>query len=211
VAPIFFVVSAAWAADGVREINQASVSGNVTTLHVIRDPGSYRLTSDLVAPSGQRGITIDADGEVTLDLNGFTLSSLSAPGSGPYHGVLSGSSHNIEIRNGTIRGFPGSGIYLVSGALENGTEGIRIEGTTNAGSIVRGCTASRNLVSGILVLGAHSMVTDNVAAANGSYGLQLAADVGYADNVVGGNGLSQISGGDAIGCNLVGGTPVCPP
>jgi hypothetical protein len=76
-------VSAAWAADGVREINQASVSGNVSTLHVIRDPGSYRLTGDLVAPSGKYGINVDADGEVTLDLNGFTLSSLSAPGSGP--------------------------------------------------------------------------------------------------------------------------------
>ena len=40
--------------------------------YVISNSGSYYLTSNLTAAAGQNGITVNAD-DVTIDLNGFTL------------------------------------------------------------------------------------------------------------------------------------------
>ena len=77
--------------------------------------------------------------------------------------------------------------------------------------LVRGCTAWSNGSTGILLLGAGSLVIGNVARANGAEGIFLAADNGYAENVATGNVGADISGGDAIGCNLIGAATVCPP
>ncbi len=64
-------------------------------------PGSYYLTTNLTVSSGD-AITIAASG-VTLDLNGFTLSSTANPAAG--YGVrLNGSLSDITIANGHIRG-----------------------------------------------------------------------------------------------------------
>jgi len=64
-------------------------------------PGSYYLTTNLTVSSGD-AIIIAASG-VTLDLNGFTLSSTANPAAG--YGVrLNGSLSDITIANGHIRG-----------------------------------------------------------------------------------------------------------
>jgi hypothetical protein len=77
----------------------------------ITQPGSYYLTTNLTV-SGGNAITI-ATNDVTLDLNGFTISSTTNPASG-IGILLSGSLRNITIQNGFIRGGVtnnGSGVF----------------------------------------------------------------------------------------------------
>ena len=78
--PALFIAvgSPALASDGVIEINQAKAlaggvtAGDTATFPVtISEPGSYILTSDLMTSGPMIDITV---GNVTLDLNGFTLS-----------------------------------------------------------------------------------------------------------------------------------------
>lgn len=67
----------------------------------INQPGSYYLTGNVAVDSGD-AITVAASA-VTLDLNGFTISSTASPAAGI--GVLiSGAPRNVAIHNGHIRG-----------------------------------------------------------------------------------------------------------
>jgi hypothetical protein len=65
----------------------------------ISAPGSYYLTKNLSVTSGN-GITINS-GDVSVDLNGFTISSSEATPAGT--GILI-NGNNVSIRNGTVRG-----------------------------------------------------------------------------------------------------------
>jgi len=67
----------------------------------ISQPGSYYLTTNLTV-SGGDAITIATNG-VTLDLNGFTISSTANPASG-VGVVINGGLRNIVIANGIIAG-----------------------------------------------------------------------------------------------------------
>ena len=82
----------------------------------ITQPGSYYLTTNVTVGSGD-AITITAN-NVTLDLNGFTISS-TAPVASTDNGILlSGSRTNIAIRNGHISSGVtnnGAGVYSGSG------------------------------------------------------------------------------------------------
>jgi len=71
-----------------------------TTPVGISVPGSYYLTANIMVTSGGNGITINAS-QVTLDLNGFTVSSTTTASSGISLG--SGLS-DITILNGHIKG-----------------------------------------------------------------------------------------------------------
>ncbi len=64
-------VPALWAADGVIEINQATVEANGGFPYVISEPGSYKLTGHL-SVLNTTAIEVRAD-DVTLDLNGFAI------------------------------------------------------------------------------------------------------------------------------------------
>jgi hypothetical protein len=78
---------------------------------IIKQPGSYYLTTNLTV-SGGDAITITTN-DVTLDLNGFTISSTANPASG-IGILLSGRLRNITIQNGFIRGGVtnnGSGVF----------------------------------------------------------------------------------------------------
>jgi hypothetical protein len=77
----------------------------------IGQPGSYYLTTNLTIDSGN-AITI-ATNSVTLDFNGFTISS-TAPSPTGYAILLNGGLRNITIANGFIQGGVtnnGSGVY----------------------------------------------------------------------------------------------------
>jgi hypothetical protein len=204
------------AGEGVREINQVSASGGPAELHIISAPGSYRLTGDLVVPAGLDGIRIDVS-DVTLDLNGFTISSQGTGGLA-VHGITGATLTNVEIRNGTIRGFPTSGVHLPSGLMHrvidvrvigNGNFGINMIGNDSfGGHLIRGCMAFGN-GTGMRVEPPGSLVVDSVARGNQFGGLQLGS-VGYARNTLSGNG-TDLAGGVSLGCNLIGGSQVCPP
>jgi parallel beta helix pectate lyase-like protein len=211
------------AVDGVVEINQARVAaGGITTGDFggfpasITERGSYRLTSDLMVPSGSDGIVIGSD-DVTLDLNGFNV--LSA-GGGNADGISIASQKNVEVRNGTVRGFSRSGIFtnnttlyirvLNVRAIGNAIFGIDLQGQANT---VDGCTALNNN-TGIRAFEG-SLIVNSVARGNTSYGLYPVGNSGYRSNVLtgnnGGDANPQVGGGGLqLGSNVCGTDLVCP-
>jgi hypothetical protein len=89
-----------------------TLPGAAGELHVINLPGSYYLTTNIVAPNGFNAIRIYTN-NVTIDLNGFTMS-------GPSNGLAivtgAGGLSGIRVRNGRLAGWH-SGINLsASGA-----------------------------------------------------------------------------------------------
>ena len=210
------------AVDGVIEINQAkALVGGITAGDGpnypvrINEPGSYRLTSDLVVSSGIDGVEINAD-NVTLDLNGFTI--FGSGEVGLNDGISIIASDNAEVRNGTVRGFLRHGVFSLTGtrsralgvrAIGNNANGLNLEGT----ALVDGCVALDNGIFGIRV-GAGSLVINSVARSNTDIGLALSSPSGYRSNVLtennGGNANPQTGGGIEIGTNVCGLNTTCP-
>jgi hypothetical protein len=145
----------------------AITSSNAVT---ISSPGSYYLTTNMtVATSHVISITVSG---VTLDLNGFTLSSTAASPSG--NGILLASGlSDITILNGHIT----SGVTY-SGGTYSGTGllgGINFNGTAPFNVRVSGLSVSGVLDSGIL-LGGNSTVVDSCTVNTvGSFGIEASS------------------------------------
>src|SRR4051812_45522951 len=74
----------------------------------IVNPGSYYFTGNLIGLTNTAGIAIYS-GNVTLDLNGFTLKG--GGGATFYDGIAIGGNYtNITIRNGAVTGWGGIGL-----------------------------------------------------------------------------------------------------
>ncbi len=104
----------------------------------ITAPGSYYLAGNLAVTSGD-GIVISAS-NVTLDLNGFTVSSTASPASG--NGVTLGNNLlGIHIRNGHLQGTTTyNGTDFTGGGFSNG---VKVDG------LARGCRVSALSVTGV--------------------------------------------------------------
>lgn len=127
------------------------VAGGVAA--TISQPGSYYLTGNITVGSGN-GITITAN-HVSLDLNGFTISSTANPPSGT--GILLASSlTNISICNGFI-----FGMVTNNGAAAYGGKGFA-NGVSYTGSQPVDACVSDLSVSGVT-----------------GYGINLNSNVGY--------------------------------
>ena len=86
------------------ELNDDTAPGNATYRHVITEPGSYVLAGNIDA-GAQSGILIDSD-NVTIDLNGFTLSGTGQAGIDvPDAQFEFIEFRGITVRNGRIVGF----------------------------------------------------------------------------------------------------------
>src|SRR3954453_1870412 len=92
------------AADGEILINQAKVNaGGITPGDTagfpatLSRPGRYKLSGNLAVPSGGLGIQVTAN-EVTIDLNGFTITS-NPPGQA-LTGVFSSFTDGTRVLNG---------------------------------------------------------------------------------------------------------------
>lgn len=212
----------AHAVDGVIEINQSrALAGGITAGDgpnypvILNDSGSYRLTSNLTAALNNDGIVVNAN-DVTIDLNGFTIT---GGGGLIADGISIPGFKNVEIRNGTIRGFTRNGIFTnintqyirVIGvtAIGNVFSGIDLQGQ---GNIIDGCTVLNN-ASGMRVFEG-SLVINSVARGNTSFGLSLVGGSGYRSNVLtgnnGGDANAQVSGGFQLGSNVCGTDLTCP-
>ncbi len=114
----------------------------------ISTPGSYYLTKSLSVASGD-GIRISVS-NVTLDLNGFTLSSSASSATGVAISILFGSS-NIKVGNGKIS----SGVVESGGAYSGGgfQDGISVNVTSSARIVVRDMIITGVLSNGIRVNG----------------------------------------------------------
>jgi hypothetical protein len=161
---------------------------NTTSLVTISQPGSYYLTQNLTVTTGD-AIDIAAD-EVTLDLNGFTISSTaaSATGTAIYLAKASGNT-DITILNGHIKSgvtntsagvFGGSGfingIYFntgnpsnirVSDVSVNGCLGYGIGLGYNNSTVVDSCSVKIAGAIGIYT----DVVTRSTAMACGDRGI----------------------------------------
>jgi hypothetical protein len=139
-----------------------------TAPFTISQPGSYYLTTNLTV-SGGDAITIATNG-VTLDLNGFTISSTANPASGTAV-LIGGGPQDITIQNGHIRGgvtndgsgvFNGPGFWYGIYYSGSGLQNVRVSGVS-----VSGC-----LYAGIYVDdGASTTVENCVVRTVGSWGI----------------------------------------
>jgi hypothetical protein len=145
---------------------------------VINQSGSYYLTGNIAITSGD-AIQMSADG-VTLDLNGFTISSSAGTADGTAIKVVSGS--NITIRNGFISGtttvngstFSGGGFSagisdIVTGSTNVTVEGISVHGISGDGidlagtGTVRSCRTTITKLRGIRA----ELITNSTAETSG--------------------------------------------
>jgi hypothetical protein len=159
----------------------------------ITQSGSYYLTTNLNVSSGD-AIDINA-GDVTLDLNGFTISSTAPSATG--NAVNISSRTNITIVNGHIRGGVTNNI---SGVFGGGGFGSGIYASGSAYNLrVSGVTVSGCLFYGIFLFTGYSTVIESCSVQNiGSYGLfadtishSTAINVG--DYAISGNTVSDCS------------------
>lgn len=130
--------------DQVEPRKPIPASAAPTTVFAITQSGSYYLTGD--RKCSETGIEVIAD-DVTLDLCGYTLTGPSVADSS---GVSILMHKNVQVRNGTIRGFT-RGIFA-SGACQN-LQAIELRAMSNralgiyfAGTnhVVKDCTVSGN-------------------------------------------------------------------
>jgi hypothetical protein len=164
---------------------------------VITTGGSYYLTTNLVGVTSQDGITVQAD-NVTLDLNGFSLTGVAGSHSGL---VVSGAHNNLSVHNGVVQGWASKGIDAAGagdshfsdlrvannagGGMQlgsfdrasrcivagNGSVGVSV----GTGSTVEGCTVCANVGDGIFV-GSSCYVENNVCNTNTLAGIRVSGD-----------------------------------
>lgn len=128
-------IPAAHATDGVIEINQArALAGGITAGDTagypvtISQAGSYRLTSNLIQSDPNVNVIDITHDNVTVDLNGFTISgsnvctlsadawpgkTISCNGMGAGYGVYAAAHANVSVVNGNINGM-GAGCIRIS-------------------------------------------------------------------------------------------------
>jgi hypothetical protein len=171
----------------------------------LTEPGSYYVTGDLVA-DGVGGIIVDAD-DVTIDLMGFGLE-----GTGVGEGILMNGRRNVEIRNGTVRGFENGVRDTTEVAAAQGYRMIDLRVTDHVGigiwltfadTLVENCIADNNGLTGILV-GDGSTVVVSAASNNGQSGITAGDGSALSGNTTNGNGLSGVTGG--AGSTITGNT-----
>ena len=153
-----------------------SLGGSANAKYVIKQPGSYYLTGDVVVlATNEHGIAVEVN-DVTINLKGY---SLIGPGPGTSYGVYMDGRRNVEVCNGTVRRFGRSGIYEADGiygrnhrvvnvrALSNGWLGIQL---SSEGNLVQDCTSAGNGSTGVFG-GYASTLTGNTVYENQGYGV----------------------------------------
>jgi Right handed beta helix region len=208
VATIALAVYPAGAVDGEILIDQAAVNaGGITPGDgagfpaFINRSGRYKLSGNLRVPADQDGIQVFAN-DVTIDLNGFTISSdrLGEARGGVY--VTDGD--RVRIINGTITGFGGFGVHLYGGEFAV-VENIRFvsAGGPFWGAIYSGRQARirnntiTNSSAGIVdCLGC--LIERNIITGSAFYGVEISGGV-VVGNLIVGNTLDGLSG---VGSNF---------
>lgn len=214
ITPVFL-----YAVDGQVLINQATVNATGGFPYVISQPGSYKLSGNLVVPDINTTAIRIATDFVTIDLGGFSIIGPNncAGGTcprGPGSGIetLQGKVYfNITIRNGTIQGMGLSGISLYGDSImveyvharSNGFDGIflarfDLSGTPGVLTTVQYCDAELNS-SGITA--EEGRISHSNASRNRFSGIRI--DRGAVDyNIVSGNAIFGLFGSPAYVGNV---------
>jgi hypothetical protein len=174
-------------------IDIATVAGNASYHHVITSSGSYYLSDNLITTKIS-GIYVGAS-NVTIDLNGFSISKALGTGAGVF---VTSLSDGLTIRNGSFSGFSNAihfnpDPYLSSGGVvENlsiskaagycvyGGISMRISDCTfynntgsyallvNNGCEISDCVAYSNVVIGVIYCGTGATISDSILYDNKS-------------------------------------------
>lgn len=207
-------------APSMKTLDQIEARTPIESLpYTISTPGSYYFTRNLqfTATSGD-AVSITSP-NVTLDLNGFTLSSTPAvTGRGIF---VTGGLNNVTIRNGNIAGSStvhptniagfDNGIYanasggIPFGAFRNLTvenmqvSGCRTWGIVSYYSIVTNCTVAANGTDGLSA--SDSVITGCIAKFNGGHGI-FGSPIVITNSVATSNGRDGIitNSGSITGC-----------
>jgi hypothetical protein len=164
--------------------------------------GSYELDSDLVVSAHNTdALQIFAD-NVTLNLNGFTISGPWVAGDGfPFGTGVYSPNSNITIRNGKVTGFP-QGIFLKGSAefvevvtVTGNNYGIDSWGDS---TFIDRATATKNGL-GIVLYGS-GMITNSLVTANG-VGIYFGVAGGYGGDTIITNS-TDVTGGTSMGTNV---------
>ncbi len=156
-----------YAQNGIVQINQSTVAasgGNRATNgfpYIINQPGSYQLTGNLLVPAGVNGIGFAAS-NVTLDLNGFTITLLGLSTAGLY---AIGSPSMISVRNGSIVLPAESANAAVNFQTIAGINAQDLMITSNSGiSILVGPNSivRHNIATGLISVTCPGVVVENV-------------------------------------------------
>ncbi len=141
-------------------ITASTTPGDLGSLFIITQPGSYYLTGSVAA--SVNGITVNTN-DVTVDLRGFTLS---GDGGGGDLGINVNQHNRVTIRQGTIRNF-GYGVFITVTGTNILIEDVFAQGCVNNGfnlhgsdGTVRHCRASGNNVGFNLVNGFRNVLGD---------------------------------------------------
>jgi hypothetical protein len=218
---LFAIATSAHATDGVIEINHArALAGGITLGDnmgypvTISRPGSYRLTSNLSQPDANTNvINITAD-NVTLDLNGFTISGtnvcsvtgsfpnwgMSCPGAGTGVGVSAPGHGGVSVVNGNITGMGSACIHMAGMNLTSSPQAQRVDNVhvshcgdagiqLNDGSNGSVAHSSANYCWGEGIVA--NKAFDNTATENSGNGLRLLGGVARGNNLSNnqGNGI----------------------
>ncbi len=191
-------------------INAANTPGDndaTPSLYKITQPGSYYLTVNATGVAGKIGVEIAAN-DVTIDLGGFALQGV--PGS--LAGIRDTAMvSGLTVRNGTVRGWGGSGIEAVNAtsccvesvtAFSNTYGGVAVGET----AVITGCTARSNGSAGIRC-GAGSTMTGCAASGNGTDGIvayEGSSFSGCAATNNGSEGFSCGGTGSFVNCSAYG-------
>jgi len=149
--------------------------------YFITNAGSYYLTGNLTGIPGTNGIIVLTH-NVTIDLNGFTLSGVVGSGDGinvGNDGNLGGfATTNLTVINGIVQRWSGNGIHAsetYNGRFEqlhvtaNGNYGI----VAGKNSIILRCVSQSNGGTGIGTDGPGTLFDSCVSFANGWDGIRL--------------------------------------
>ena len=119
--------------------------GPATSTVTINTPGSYYLTGDIVISTGNSAVVVSS-GDVTLDLNGFSIRKIAGTSSGAgisVAGPADNSARTITIRNGHISGVFDLGVSMAR-AHNVTIEDLAIQGMVSVGISVSAVTLSTN-------------------------------------------------------------------
>lgn len=159
-----------------------------TAPFTINAPGSYYLTQNISVTTGN-AITVNAS-NVTIDLNGYTISSTQNPAATAAAIYINNTCSNIAITNGHVN----SGVGY-SGGGYSGTGfgyGIQAGGVSN-NVRVRGVNVFGVKVDGISIGFTNTIVEECTVTTAGAYGI-------YADSVS--SSTAQNTGNSAILANM---------
>ena len=181
-----------------------------TVPYTINAPGSYYLAADLShTGTSTDAITINAD-NVTLNLNGFTLSGPGTSTGSGNRGIVTNGTNTVLL-NGSVTLFGGYGIYEANfagkgmrlaniSAIANGNTGAFLGGTEQH---VISCYFSANLGHGVRT-GSGSIIEGSIANLNGGDGIIVSSTTTIRNNITKNNALSGIYGNTAA--QIVGNT-----